>query len=282
MFNTNEMLGFSKDSRLLIINADDFGMCHSVNKATICSIRNGLATSCTLMVPCPWSLHGLHLLEQNQDIPFGVHLTVISEQPYYRWKPLLSNKEVPSLIDETGFFYSEKRIPELLNHLSLSELECEFRTQVETVIATGLKPTHLDSHCHIHIRRKDIFEMTSSLSKEYGIALRVGSREFIDGLRKQGYPTDDHSTLDSYRLETRDKPVLYPKLLRELPPGLSEWAIHPGIGDEELKSIMPDWEVRQADFDFFTSKEAREIVEEENINIISYRPLLDAWERIRY
>ena len=83
---TNEMLGLPQDARLLIVNADDYGMCHSINEATMQSITEGLATSCTFMGPCPWSLHGLHLLKENPNIPFGVHLTAVSEQPYYRWK----------------------------------------------------------------------------------------------------------------------------------------------------------------------------------------------------
>lgn len=279
--STNEMLGFLSDARLLIINVDDFGMCHAINEATLRTIREGLAASCSLMVPCPWSLHGLHLLEENPDIPFGVHLTAISELPYYRWGPVTPRQDVPSLTDEAGFFYSEDRIPEFLQQVSLAELEREFRAQIEIVLASGLKPTHVDSHCLIHTRREDIFDMTVGLAHEYGLALRVGTPSFIERLRRRGYPTDDHRTLDSYRLETRDKPVLYPKLLRELPPGLSEWAIHPGIGDAELKAITPTWDIRQADFDFFTSREARDIVEEEGIVILSYKPLQELWRRIR-
>ena len=92
-------------------------------------------------------------------------------------------------------------------------------------------------------------------------------------LQRQGFATDDHETLDSYRLETEAKPVLYPKLLRELPEGLSEWAIHPGIASEELKAITPTWDVRRADMAFFTSQEARDILEEQEIVLISYKQL---------
>lgn len=271
--STNEMLGFPSDARLLIINVDDFGMCHAINEATMRTIREGLAVSCTLMVPCPWSLHGLHLLEENPGIPFGVHLTVISELTYYRWGPVTPHQEVPSLIDEAGFFYSEERIPQFLQQVNLAELEREFRAQIKVVLASGLKATHVDSHCLIHTRRKDILDMTVDLAREYGLAFRVGAQPFIEKLQRQGCATDDHEVLDSYRLATREKPFLYPKLLRELPPGLSEWAIHPGIGNAELQAIMPTWEVRQADFDFFTSQEARDIVAEEGIVILSYEPL---------
>ncbi|MGL4609465.1 MAG: ChbG/HpnK family deacetylase [Trueperaceae bacterium] len=60
---TNRLLGYPDDARLLVVNADDFGMCHAVNEATIRAFREGLVRSCSLMVPCPWQLHAIHLLQ---------------------------------------------------------------------------------------------------------------------------------------------------------------------------------------------------------------------------
>jgi predicted glycoside hydrolase/deacetylase ChbG (UPF0249 family) len=56
---TNSLLGYPADARLLIINADDFGMCHAVNEASLRALKEGLASSCSLMTPCPWALHAL-------------------------------------------------------------------------------------------------------------------------------------------------------------------------------------------------------------------------------
>lgn len=271
--STNERLGYPEDARLLIINADDFGMCHAVNEATIRTIRQGVATSCTLMVPCPWASHAMHLLSQNPGIPFGVHLTAVSEHAFYRWGPVAPKESVPSLLDEFGCFYHEERIPEFLHQVDLAELEREWRAQIERPLGAGLAPTHLDSHCGIHTRREDIFDMTARLAREFGLALRVGVRAFSEKLQRQGFVTDDHETLDSYRLESNDKPLLYPKLLRELPAGLSEWAVHPGLASEELKAITPAWDVRQADMAFFTSQEARDILQELGIVLINYKQL---------
>jgi predicted glycoside hydrolase/deacetylase ChbG (UPF0249 family) len=50
---TNRLLGYPDDARLLIINADDFGMCHAVNSAIIQTLAEGIVRSTTLMVPCP-------------------------------------------------------------------------------------------------------------------------------------------------------------------------------------------------------------------------------------
>lgn len=277
--STNELLGYSPDARLLILNGDDFGMCHSINMATIQAIREGLVASCTLMIPCPWNLHAIQLLKDNPDIPFGVHLTAVSEAPQYRWGPKTPLDKVPTLLDEDGYFYSEERIGEFLDQVNLDELELEFRAQIEAVLATGLQPTHLDSHCNVHTRRIEVFELTFHLAQEYGVALRVHTPPIIEYMRNTDYPASDHGTLDSYRLVPAEKRETYSKLLRELPAGLSEWALHPGIGNDELKAaIGPSWDTRQADFDYFTSQEAKQIIEEEGIVVLSYERLQPFWQ----
>lgn len=144
---TNRLLGYPDDARLLIINADDFGRSHACNAGILRSLTEGVVSSTTLMVPCPWALHAMQMLRDHPEISFGVHLTVISDLPLYRWGSLTSKDKVPSLIDEAGFFYRYERIPEFLAQARLSELEVEFRAQIETVLATSLQPTHLDWHC---------------------------------------------------------------------------------------------------------------------------------------
>jgi len=277
----HEMLGFPAGARALIINTDDFGMCHSINQAAIQSIKEGLAGSCTIMAPCPWGLHALHLLKENPNLPFGVHLTAVSEAPYYRWSALAPKHQVVSLLDESGYFYAEHRIDEMLQKAKLAELEQEFRTQIEWVLASGLKPTHVDSHCHVHTRREDVFDMTFGLAREYGLGMRVGQPQFIEKLQQQGYPTDNYPIVDSYRVSTKDKVQTYINMLRNLPPGLSEWAIHPGIATAELKALGPSWDVRTADFDFLMSPEARRVAEKEGIILLDYRPLQELWRAER-
>ena len=88
----NGILGYPQDARLLIVNADDFGMCHTQNVGTFRAMREGLVRSCSLMAPAPWGLHGTQLLRENPDVPFGVHLTLVSEFRTYRWGPLLPQR----------------------------------------------------------------------------------------------------------------------------------------------------------------------------------------------
>jgi predicted glycoside hydrolase/deacetylase ChbG (UPF0249 family) len=274
---TNSLLGYPADARLLFVNADDFGMCHAVNEAIIRSLEEGIVGSTSVMVPCPWALHALMWLQEAPAVTFGVHLTSVSEQPAYRWGPITCHTEVPSLVDETGYFYPESRIDEFLDQVDVTELEREYRAQIEHVLGIGLRPTHLDSHCAIHTRRDGIFEMTLGLARQYGIPLRAYYRPFIEKMRRRGYPTNDHDLMDSYDLDTVGKAARYALMLRALPVGLSEWALHPGVGNAELRAAVPTWRVRQSDLDFIVSQEARAILQEEGILLVDYRALRALW-----
>jgi len=206
----NEKLGYRKEDRLLIINTDDYGMCNSVNEAAIEILRKGQASSCTIMMPCPWSLSGIQRLKEHSDIEVGVHLTVISEYWYYRWGPLSSVEKVPSLVGESGkYFYLEEEMEKYIENAKLEELEMEFRAQIDEVFSHGILPTHLDGHCHAHERRDDIFEMTLNLSQEYGLPLRISNDECRKRAKERGFPIIDHSILDSFRIKTEDKPEHY-------------------------------------------------------------------------
>jgi predicted glycoside hydrolase/deacetylase ChbG (UPF0249 family) len=278
---TNRLLGYPADARLLIINADDFGMCHATNAAILRSLKEGVVCSTTLMVPCPWAVHAMHLLEENPDISFGVHLTVLCDGADYRWGPLTPKEKVPSLVDEMGYFYRFERMPEFLAQARLDELEVEFRAQIETVLAAKLKPTHLDWHSLRIARRPDMFDVMLRLAREYGLALRVRERSLIEKVQRQGLPTNDHDFLDSSELDTVGKSARYVRLLRDLPVGLSEWAVHPGLADAELLAIEPDGaQGRQADLDFVVSAEARGAIQREGITLLNYKPLQKVWRRV--
>jgi len=275
---TNRLLGYPVDARLLIINADDFGMCHAINEAIFRALKKGVLRSTTLMVPCPWALHAMHFLADHPEIPFGVHLTVISDWVDYRWGPVTSREKVPSLIDKAGYFYNFEHMPEFLAQVRLDQLEMEFRAQIEAVLAAGLKPTHLDWHSLRIGGRADIFDVMLRLAREYGLALRVAGRSWIEKVQSQGFPTNDYDFLDSYLLDPVDKSARYDQMLRELPAGLSEWAVHPGLDNAELLAIESDGKhVRQTDFDFLMSQEAKDIVKEEGIILLDYRALQVVW-----
>ena len=277
---TNRLLGYPPDARLLIINADDFAMCHANNEAILRTLREGVVRSTSLMVPCPWAPHAMRLLRENPEIPFGVHLTVVGDTANYRWGPLTSKTAVPSLVDELGYFYISDRHPEFLAGARLDEVELEYRAQVEAVLAAQLQPTHLDFHSLADGGRSDIFEMTLGLAREYGLALRVHDRTHAAGLQLADLPANDYDVLDSYHLDTVDKSARFAQLARELPPGLSEWAVHPSTGDAEARAMEPQtWQARKTDLDFLVSRGARDILEAEGIVLLDYRALQEVWSR---
>ena len=234
MSSTCEKIGYAPDARLLIVNCDDFGLCQSQNEGTVRAIVEGIASSCSLMLPAPWSQHAINLLQEH-GFPFAVHLTLVSEYRHLRWGPVAAASKVSSLLDEAGFFPLDYEFKARLPLADLTHVEMEFRAQIEAVLAAELAPTHLDSHYHTHELTEALFDVASKLAIEYGLPLRLSARWAIDKLQKVGYPTNDHAVLDSGMLRPEEKADVLRWQLRELPTGLSEWAMHPGPATEELK-----------------------------------------------
>ena len=283
----NELLGYPADARFLIVNADDIGMCHGQNLGAIRSITEGLVSSCSLMTPTPWCLHAAEFLRRHPEVSFAVHLTIVSEYRHYRWGPLAPPQEVRTLLDESGYFFGDDRFDHLLQTADISELETEFRAQIEAVSALGLNPTHLDTHYGPHEFRQDIFDLVFDLARECGLAMRAGSPHLVRSLLAKGLPVAEHGVLDSGRIPPEAKAEVLAARLRELPAGLSEWALHPGIATDELRAVMAEPRVpgvtgtpegRQSDFDAAVSGEIARIVAEEGIQIIGYRELQRVWQ----
>lgn len=275
---TNRQLGYPPDARLLIINADDFGMCHAVNEAVTRALPVGVLRSTTLLVPCPWAWNAMRFLAAHPEIPFGVELAVIAEWPEYPWGPLLPASRVPTLVNQHGHFYNFDQMGGFLDNVDLGELEMEFRAQIEAVLDFGLKPTHLDWHCLRLEGRDAVSEVMLRLAREYGLALRSVVPSQIEMAQKLGLPTNDRGFLDSYQVDPATKAAYYTDLLRNLPAGLSEWAIHPGLDTPELLTIEPEGNhIRQTDYDFLVSPTAKEVIAAEGIILMDYRALQDVW-----
>ena len=103
--NITKRLGFPENSKLLIIHADDAGLSHSENRATIQSLEQGVVNSYSIMVPCPWFYEMANFAKNNPQYDCGVHLTLTCEWENYKFGPVLPITDVPSLVDENGFFF---------------------------------------------------------------------------------------------------------------------------------------------------------------------------------
>jgi predicted glycoside hydrolase/deacetylase ChbG (UPF0249 family) len=268
-------LGFPPEARVLIVNCDDFGMHDAINVAVLDSIDRGIASSCSLMVPCPSAPHALRLLRARPDIPFGVHLTLVRDSSRDRWGPLTARDRVPSLLDDTGELFTAAARVELLARARPDHVELEFRAQLDAVVDLGLNPTHLDFHCLADGGSEDILDLTVAIAAEYGLAVRVWLEPGRRKMRQRGLPVVDNDFLDSFAIDLSGKPARLARLLRELPPGLNEWAMHPSTGVS--RAVDGDWRVRRTDYEFLTAPETRELLRREGIVVIDYTAVQQAW-----
>ncbi|MGW2017730.1 polysaccharide deacetylase family protein [Streptomyces sp. NPDC001927] len=277
--SSGELLGYPRDARLLIVNCDDFGMYPAINAAVIESIEEGIAASCSLMIPCPAAAQAMDLLVRSPQVPFGIHLTLVCEMPGIRWGPTSARERVPSLLDPAGELFAPTPAGRaaLFSQARIEDVEREFRAQIDTVADAGLAPTHLDFHCLADGGRDDILDLTVALAAEYGVAVRVWLDPARRVLRERGLPVTDNDFLDSYSLPIEAKAARYVQLLRDLPAGLNEWAVHPSLGTPESRTVDDGWTVRRTDYEFLTSPQARDVLHEEGITVIDYRSLQHIW-----
>jgi predicted glycoside hydrolase/deacetylase ChbG (UPF0249 family) len=263
-----------RGARVLLVNADDFGIYPAANAAVIDAIDHGIAASCSVLVLGPGAPEALRMLADRPDIAFGVHLTLVTDFPDQQWSTRTHGR---SLLDASGRMFGSDDRAGLLRSARIDEVEAEFRAQVEVVLDAGLTPTHLDWHCLADGGRADIFDVTLMLADEYGIAVRAWLEPARRTLRDRGLPVVDHDFLDSFSIERPGKASRYVQLLRDLPAGLTEWAVHPAFADAVDSS---SW-VRRTDHEFLVSAPAREVVEEEGITVIGWSTLLEQWQHPR-
>jgi chitin disaccharide deacetylase len=129
--------------KYLIINADDFGMCHAMNAATIGLLEDNLISSATLMAPCPWFVEAAHYASSHPDKCIGIHLTLTSEWQAYRWGPV-ARTSLPSLVNADGYF--PVRGLEVEKNAKETEVEIELRAQLALFKIYGITPSHMDNH----------------------------------------------------------------------------------------------------------------------------------------
>jgi predicted glycoside hydrolase/deacetylase ChbG (UPF0249 family) len=267
-----ERLGYDPDARLMIINADDLGMCHSANEGVYDALRLGLATSASLMVPCPWAREAAARY-RGEDV--GVHLTLTAEWELYRWGPITQS---PSLLGGDGGF--PRTIEDAWDHADLDEVRRELRAQVERAILWGFDVTHLDSHMGTLQLRPEFFDVYLDLAVEFSLPLRLSGRStqelvgfpFRDLADEEGIVAPDH--LIVYSGVGARRP--FEKTLQDLHPGVTEIYVHPSTDHTELRSLAPDWANRVDDHHLLTrDSELRAMVERSGVTLIGWRELRD-------
>jgi predicted glycoside hydrolase/deacetylase ChbG (UPF0249 family) len=275
MTSLAERLGYAPDAKLVIVNCDDLGSTRSANVAVYEGLRSGVATSATLMVPCPWARDAASMY-RGEDV--GVHLTLNSEWETYRWGPITHS---PSLLDGDGGF--PRTVQDTWDHGDIEEVRKECRAQIERAIFWGFDVSHLDSHMGTLQLRADFFDVYLEMAVEFGLPLRMAP---ASAQRPIGFP---------YRTLAEDAGVLFPdhfvytsvgsrrtieKALFDLRPGVTEVYVHPAVDTDELRSSHPDWAQRVEDHAFITSDPSlRTLLSRAGATRIGYRELRDLQRR---
>jgi hopanoid biosynthesis associated protein HpnK len=151
--------------RRIIINADDFGLCEGVNRAVAQAHSDGVLTSATIMTNMPAADEAVKIAKELPTLGVGVHLN-LTEGP-----PVSKEACFERLIDADGRFACSPIKLSLLSmggHRIRNAIRTEMAAQILWLIDHGLKPTHLDSHKHIHAFPA-LFSIVYQLAGRFGI-----------------------------------------------------------------------------------------------------------------
>jgi len=267
-----ERLGYPADTKLLIINCDDLGSSHAANTGIYESLRNGFATSATLMVPCPW---GREAAARYRGEDVGVHLTLNSEWDLYRWGPIT---HAPSLLDGDGGF--PRTVTDVWDHADLDEVRRELRAQIERAIYWGFDVSHLDSHMGTLQLRPEFFDVYLELAVDFRLPLRLSgaSTEKVIGFPFRRLAAEEGVVFPDHLIHVRGvgSRRSIERALSDLRAGVTEVYLHPAVDTGELRASTPDWAARVDDHDYLTSdRSLGTLMERVGAVPIGYRPLRD-------
>lgn len=281
--NLAQKLGYPANTKLLMIHADDAGLSHSENQATIKALEIGCVNSYSIMVPCPWFFEMSLFAKNNPNYDCGIHLTLTCEWENYKFGPVLPVSEVPSLVDQNGHFYKTRQ--DFKNNAKPSEVKKELIAQIEKALHFDIQPTHLDSHmCSVGVT-PEILEIYKELGKTYNLPVFI-NRGFVESISLSDEKYDFENTLLAENLligyyndfEKGELKKSYEKALDTVIPGFNVFLLHPAFDDFEMQEITvnhPNFgsEWRQMDFDFFTSEECRKKLKENNIQLVTWKEI---------
>lgn len=291
-----ERLGYPKEKRVLILHADDIGMCYEANVAAKSYLTGDFIQSASAMVPCPWFDEIAAWYRENPEEDVGLHLVLTSEWKHYRWGPVADPQNVPGLLDPDGYLWRE--VIDVVEHASAAEVEKEIRAQVERSIAQGIRPGHLDTHMGTLYASAAFTEAYFRVATEYGIpAMAIEfTPEVVERFRDQGYPIDErmielglnyrlpklddfHSVLgaDTYA-EKKEK---FYELVRFLKPGITEIIFHPSIDTPSLKRITNSWQQRVWEAQMFSDPEVIEFLKKEGVLFTNWKEMMGRFTKLR-
>jgi predicted glycoside hydrolase/deacetylase ChbG (UPF0249 family) len=238
------------------------------------ALRDGLATSASIMVPAPWARDAAMRYLPTDDI--GVHLTLNCEYEAYRFGPIT---HAPSLLSgEAGF---PRHIADLWEHADTEEVLRECRAQIERALAWDIDVTHLTPHLTAITLRPEFFDVYLELAVEFRLPIRLPSTVTADQAgfpfrnlaAEEGVVFPDHFNHD-WRAGSRER--VYDEI-RTLQPGVTEIHVQPAIDTPEVRAITdaaPGW---IDDYELVTNDaHLRQLLISSGAVLIGFRQLRDA------
>ena len=288
-----EKLGWAAGKKVLILHADDIGMCYEANAAAKDYLQAGDIQSAALMVPCPWYNEMAHWYQEHPTCDLGLHLALTSEWKWYRWGPLSPRQEVPGLLDKQGYLWAN--VAGVARHASPAEVERELRAQIEKALRSGPKPGHIDTHMGTLFARADYTQVYLNLAEEYQIPAMVieSSPPVVAKFRQQGYPLDDQMVRvianyslpkldDFYSIETasnyEQKKQKFFAMVQSMRPGLNEVIFHPSIDTDGLRRITGSWQQRIWEAKMFADQEVKRFLEVEGVLFTNWKEIMRRFE----
>lgn len=278
----------------LIVNADDFGLSPAVNRGIVEAFDHGILTSTTTMTNMSAFDEAVELARVRPGLGVGVHLSLL-------WgRPICAASDVPTLVDRDGFF--PRSLATLarryfLGRLARAEIQRELTAQLKKFTDSGLRPTHVDTHKHIHClpgvlraviataqaagigRLRIPCERSRSANRAVGGRNDRLKRDLIRFLARDarrraeaaGMRTTDHfvgiahqTSLNSDALQT---------ILSSLDTGVTELMCHPGYMDDTARIYSRTPPMREDELRALTDPQIRRLVEESDLQLVHYGDL---------
>jgi predicted glycoside hydrolase/deacetylase ChbG (UPF0249 family) len=283
-----EKLGYNHNSKLLIVHADDLGLNHSTNTAAITAFEKGYINSASIMVPAPSFDEIALFAKQNPQYDLGLHITMTSEWDNIKWGGISDTKNITSLLNEEGHFY--KSSTEFAKHAKLAEVEFEFRAQIEHAIASGIQPTHLDSHMGSLFQNEQLLSLYIKMGREYKIPVVLplnfisSTPSYMALLTHSEHPIDNYYILSSAHSDAtaQEWGNKYNQFITQMAaPEVSQIVFHLGLNDENMQETTGqgfDWGARwrQQDFDYVSQPSFQQQLTPLGITKITWRDIQQA------
>lgn len=294
-----ERLGWPAGSKVVIFHVDDAGMSHDSNRGAIEAVEKGVATSVSIMFPCPWATEIVRYVKEHPQVEAGVHLTLNSEWRDYRWGPLSGKSQVPGLVDKDGYLW--KDVLKVMAAAKPDEVDAEIRAQLEQCRRMGLRPTHLDTHMGTLFARPDFIQKYVELGIETHIPvmlpaghmeslvanvplmagpLRQLGKHWGGRLWEAGLPVLDDLHPGAMLGKPEAKKTQIVQFLRTLKPGVSQFIVHCTRPSEDFRFISSSGPMRLAELEAMIDPEVRKVVEQERIILTTWRELKQRRDKV--